>query len=279
MKIRVFSFPLLLLLLFAAAAPVSAGLVNLSVSGDELTAGIDLSGALDGELAVTFEDSTNLSTTTLGASVELLGSAEILAVNARMPLGSIALPTAYPVMLTIEPGTSSGLEFDGVVEIEVYTNDLTYVLGSTLRLFAAPLNGDFEDITTSIAGGSYRVRGSKGEFSEFVIVNDLRSTDTVIGVKIDRLRDALEDHESDITSSTVYSTLEGYLDDVETEYDADDYTDAIDALDDFLDTVETNSGTSIPETWRAARDLDNVAGKLRSIAETLRFSLVLKSNE
>lgn len=279
MKIRVFSFPLLLLWLFAAAAPASAGLVNLSVSGDELTADIDLAGALDGELAVTFEDSTNLSTTTLGASVELLGSAEILAVNARMPLGSIALPTAYPVMLTIEPGTSSGLEFDGVVEIEVYTNDLTYVLGSTLRLFAAPLNGDFEDITTSIAGGSYRVRGSKGEFSEFVIVNDLRSTDTVIGVKLDRLADALEDHESDITSSTVYSTLEGYLDDVETEYDADDYSDAIDALDDFIDTVETNSGTNIPDTWRAARDLDNVAGKLRSIAETLRFSLVLKSNE
>jgi hypothetical protein len=217
-------------------------------------------------------------TSTIGATVELLGALDIVAVNGRMPTGSIALPTAYPVMVTIEPGTSSGLEFDGVVEIDVYTNDLTYVLGSTLRLFAAPQNGDFEDITHTISSGSYRVRGSKGEFSEFVVVNDLRSTDTVIGVKIDRLRGTLEDHESDI-NSTVYSALEAYLDDVETEYDADDYDDAIDALDDFIDEVETNSGANIPDTWRAARDLDNVAGKLRSIAGTLRFSLVLKSNE
>jgi hypothetical protein len=276
MEIRAFSFPLLLLLLFTGVAPASAGLINLSVSGDELTADIDLSGALDGELAVEFEDSTNLSTTTLGASIELLGSLDILAVNARMPLGAISLPTAYPVMLTIEPGTSSGLEFDGVVEIEVYTNDLTYVLGSTLRLFAAPSNGDFEDITTSISGGSYRVRGTKGEFSEFVVVNDLRSVGTVIEVKLDRLRDTLEDHESDI-DSTVYSILEGYLDDVETEYDEEDEEAAIDALDDFVDTVETNSGTNIPDTWRAARDLDNVAGKLISIARTLRFSLELSA--
>lgn len=279
MRIRVFTIPFLLLLLFAEVAPASAGLINLSVSGDEFTADIDLAGAIDGELTVEFEDSTSLSTSTIGASVNLLGILAILDVNSRMPTGSIALPTAYPVKLTIEPGTSSGLEFDGVVEIEVYTNDLTYVLGSTLRLFAAPLNGDFEDITHTLSSGSYRVRGSKGEFSEFVVVNDLRSTDTVIGVKIDRLRNTLEDHESDITSSTVYSTLEGYLDDVETEYDGDDYEDAIDALNDFIDEVETNSGSSIPDTWRAARDLDNVAGKLRSIAETLRFSLVLKSNE
>lgn len=276
MSNRIFTFPILLASLFVAALPASAGLVNLSVSGDELTADIDLAGGLDGELLVELEDSTNLSTTTLGASVDLLGALDILDVISRMPLGSISLPTAYPVRLTIEPGTSSGLEFDGVVEIEVYTNDLTYVLGSTLRLFAAPLNGDFEDITTSISGGSYRVRGAKGEFSEFVIVNDLRSVDTVIGVKLDRLEDALEEHESDI-DSTVYAILESYLADVATEYAGDDEEAAIEALDDFVDTVETNSGTNIPDTWRAARDLDNVAGKLRSIAATLRFSLVLKA--
>lgn len=276
MKNRFFIFPIVLLPLVVAASPASAGLINLSVSSDELTADIDLAGALDGELLVELEDSTNLSTTSLGASVDLLDLLDILDVNSRMPLGAISLPTAYPVKLTIEPGTSSGLEFDGVVEIEVYTNDLTFVLGSTLRLFAAPLNGDFEDITTSISGGSYRVRGSKGEFSEFVIANDLRSVDTVIGVKLARLADVLVEHESDI-DPTVYATLESYLGDVATEYDAEDEEEAIEALDDFLDTVESNSGPNIPNTWRAARDLDNVAGKLRSIAETLRFSLGLKA--
>jgi Family of unknown function (DUF6689) len=282
MRDRIFTCQRLLTLVVLAAvaavgaAPASAGLINLSVSGDDFTAEIDLAGAIDGDLEVSFEDSTNLSTSTLGASVSLLGVLDLLDVASRLPTTSIAVPTAFPVMLTIEPSTSSGLSFEGVVDIEIYTNDLTYVLGSKLRLFAAPLNGDFVDITQSIAGGSYRVRGSKGEFSEFVIVTDLRSIDTVIDEKLDRLEDALSEFESDI-DSTVYATLEDYLDDVETEYDGEDEEAAIDALDDFIDTVESNSGTNIPDEWRAARDLDNVAGILRSIAGTLRFSLEIKA--
>lgn len=272
MRNRIVISCLPILLLLGAAAPASAGLINLGVSGDELTAEIDLAGAIDGDVAVRFEDSTNLSTTSLGASVALLGTLDLLDVQSRLPALAVAVPSAYPVLLTIEPATTSGLSFDGVAEIEIYTNDLTYVLGSTLRLFAAPLNGDFVDITKSIDGGSYRVRGSKGEFSEFVIVDDLRSVDTVILDKIDRLDDTLTEHESDI-DATVYATLAGYLADVESDYDADDEDGALDALDDFVDEVESNRGANIPETWRAARDLENVAGKLLAAAETLRFSL------
>lgn len=269
-RIAICCLPVFLLL--GAAAPASAGLNNLHVSGDELTAEIDLAGAVDGDLAVRFEDSSNLSTSSLGASVALLGSTELLDVASRLPALSVAVPSAYPVRLTIEPPTTGGLAFDGVVEIEIYTNDLTYVLGSTLRLFAAPLNGDFVDITKSVDGGSYRVRGSKGEFSEFVIADDLRSVDTVILEKIDRLEDTLTEHEADV-DATVYSTLTALLADVESEYDADDEEDALDALDDFIDEVESNRGADVPETWRAARDLENVAGKLLAAAETLRFSL------
>ena len=39
--------------------------------------------------------------------------------------------------------------------------------------------------------------------------------------------------------------------------------------------MEDHSGSDIPEVWRAARDLDNVAGYLRAGADTLRFSLNL----
>lgn len=276
MKNRVATSNLLLVLLLGVAAPASAGLIDLDVSGDDFTAEIDLAGALDGDLAVRFEDSTNLSTTSLGASVDLLGVLDLLDVQSRLPALSVAVPTAYPVRLTIEPATTSGLSFDGVVEIEIYTNDLTYVLGSTLRLFAAPLNGDFVDITKSIDGGSYRVRGSKGEFSEFVIAIDLRSVDVVIDEKLDRLDGLLDEHESDIASG-VHATLMNLLDDVETEYLASDEEDAIDALDDFVGEVESNRGANIPDTWRAARDLENVAGKLLAAADTLRFSLVLKA--
>lgn len=275
MRIRNVSSYLLSLLLLGAAVPASAGLFDVAVTGDELTAGISL-GSLDGELAVRFEDSTNLSTTSLGASVDLLDTTELLDVASRLPSTSVAVPSAYPVRLTIEPATTSGLSFDGAVEIEVYTNDLTYVLGSTLRLFAAPVNGDFIDITKSISGGSYRVRGSKGEFSEFVIANDLRSVDDVIDEKHDRLDSLLDEHEADIASG-VFTTLVGWLDDVHTEYVAGDEEEAIAALDDFIATVESNRGTNIPETWRAARDLENVAGKLIAAAETLRFSLEIKA--
>lgn len=275
MRIRNVSSYLLSLLLLGAAVPASAGLFDVAVTGDELTAGISL-GGLDGELAVRFEDSTNLSTTSLGASVDLLDTTELLDVASRLPSTSVAVPSAYPVRLTIEPATTSGLSFDGVAEIEVYTNDLTYVLGSTLRLFAAPVNGDFVDITKSISGGSYRVRGSKGEFSEFVIANDLRSVDDVIDEKHDRLDSLLDEHEADIASG-VFTTLVGWLDDVHTEYVAGDEEEAIAALDDFVATVESNRGTNIPETWRAARDLENVAGMLIAAAETLRFSLEIKA--
>lgn len=275
MRIRNVSSYLLSLLLLGAAVPASAGLFDVAVTGDELTAGISL-GGLDGELAVRFEDSTNLSTTSLGASVDLLDTTELLDVASRLPSTSVAVPSAYPVRLTIEPATNSGLSFDGVAEIEVYTNDLTYVLGSTLRLFAAPVNGDFVDITKSISGGSYRVRGSKGEFSEFVIANDLRSVDDVIDEKHDRLDSLLDEHEADIASG-VFTTLVGWLDDVHTEYVAGDEEEAIAALDDFIATVESNRGTNIPETWRAARDLENVAGMLIAAAETLRFSLEIKA--
>lgn len=272
MKNRIATCCLPAFLLLAAAAPASAGLTDVAVSGDELTAKIDLAGAIDGDLAVRFEDSSNLSASSLGASVGLLSSTELLDVASRLPALSVAVPSAYPVRLTIEPPTTGGLAFDGVAEIEIYTNDLTYVLGSTLRLFAAPLNGDFVDITTSVDGGSYRVRGSKGEFSEFVIADDQRSVDTVIVEKHDRLDALLDAHEADIAAG-VYSTLVGFLDDVKTRYDADDEDGALDALDDFVGEVESNRGANVPETWRAARDLENVAGKLLAAAETLRFSL------
>lgn len=272
MRNRIVHSCLPLFLLLAAAAPASAGLVDVAVSGDELTAEIDLAGVIDGDLAVRFEDSINLSASSLGASVALLGSTDLLDVASRLPALSVAVPSAYPVRLAIEPPTTGGLAFDGVVEIEIYTDDLTYVLGSTLRLFAAPLNGDFVDITKSVDGGSYRVRGSKGEFSEFVIADDLRSVDTVIDEKHDRLDALLDAHEADIAAG-VYSTLVGFLDDVKTEYLADDEEGAIEALDDFIDEVESNRGANVPETWRAARDLENVAGKLLAAAETLRFSL------
>lgn len=276
MKTRPSTLWSLIAILLAAAAPASAGLIGASVGGDVFEADIDLADPIDGKLEVSFGDSTGLSTTSLGASASLLDSVDLLEIQSRLPDTSVSVPSGYPVLVTIEPPTTGGLSFEGIATIEIYTDDLTYLLGSKLRLFAAPIGGDFTDITESMDGGSYRVRGSKGEFSQFVIATDLRSVDTVIVAKIDRLDDHLTTHQADI-DSTVHSTLTGLLDDVETAHAADDLAGALGDLDDFIDTVENNRGTAIPDQWRAARDLENVAGKLRAAADTLRFSLVEKS--
>jgi hypothetical protein len=42
--------------------------------------------------------------------------------------------------------------------------------------------------------------------------------------------------------------------------------------------VKAQSGSAIPDVWRANSTLVNVAGILRASADTLRFSLVFKAN-
>jgi hypothetical protein len=50
---------------------------------------------------------------------------------------------------------------------------------------------------------------------------------------------------------------------------------AVQHVEHFADTVRAHSGSAIPDVWRATGDLENVAGLLRSAANTLRFSLNL----
>jgi hypothetical protein len=44
------------------------------------------------------------------------------------------------------------------------------------------------------------------------------------------------------------------------------------------DAVKQQSGANIPDVWQASGSLVNVAGALRGAADTLKFSLVWKSN-
>jgi hypothetical protein len=97
----------------------------------------------------------------------------------------------------------------------------------------------------------------------------------VIALKFDGLEDLLDEYEGDMPGS-VYYDLENLLEAAHAEYTGGDTNDAIQEIDDFIELVEDHSGSDIPEVWRAARDLDNVAGYLRAGANTLRFSLRLK---
>src|SRR6185436_10986570 len=176
----------------------------------------------------------------------------------RLP-ASASIPVAFPVMITVEAPASGALAFSGIVAIDLHTHNLAYTPNSPLRLMAAESGKSFQDITGNNALGSYRTGGSKGGFSEFVIVADVRPVNTVITEKFQRLQSKLDDNQGAI-GSAVLATLQSTLGAARTAFLANDPLTAAEKIGQFAATVGQNSGTAIPDVWRSARDVVNVAG-------------------
>jgi len=273
MKMNRFSvFMCLFLLAALPAAAVTPGSVAIAPS---LLGGNSISVSLLGtDVSLSFENVTGLNLLSLGLSVQLANPFDP-AFQARLPAGTGI--SALPVIVRIEPPAWGGLSFRGVASIDVHTHLLPYLPASPLRIFSAPLGGQFRDVTVDMGPGSYRARSTTGGFSEFLIAIDLRPINQVIASKSGALEDLLEDYEATMPGS-VYDDLEDLLDAIQADIASNDLEGAIAGIDDFVEVVEDNSGgTGIPNQWRAARDRQNVAGYLRAAALTLRFSLVLKS--
>jgi hypothetical protein len=258
-----------LLLTVATAAPLSGQLLP----GGSVSIGVSLPFGISAQVAVSFESVTNLSLLNLGLSARLLNPLDPT-LGGRLPAGT-SLALGFPVALRIEPPAAAGLAFHGLAQIDIHTENLLYLPDSRLRLFAAPLGGHFEDITAGMGSGSYRVRGTRGGFSEFVIAVDRRPLDEVIAAKLDLLTQTLDANAAAIPAA-LRASLADQLALVQGDIDGGDTEGAIADLDDFLSTVAAHSGTDIPDLWRASRDLVDVAGLLRAQGETLRFSLSLE---
>lgn len=257
----------------APAAGSAADLLGVSVEGDTVTARIELAGGVDADLTIVFEEAIGLSAANLGLDAELVSPGD-LALAARLPqLASI--PAAFPVLLTVEPPATGGLSFSGTVSVELYTHDLVYTAGTPLRLFSAPSGGAFRDVTEEISSGSYRVRGSKGDFSELLIVADARAVDTVIGDKLSRAEDLLAEHWTAIEPNLA-DQLDGHLVSARSAWQNGQTVAALSHVESFLKKLEKATAAEVPDVWRSARDLDNVGGLLRAAGETLHFSLTLK---
>lgn len=259
-----------------ASATVLEQITDVEIDGNVVTARLELTSEIGADLTLTFEDVVGLSEANLGWSIDFIDGTEAVALLARMPSSLVTLPGGLPLLLTLEPPATGGLSFSGVAHVELYTHDLMYTAFTPLRLFAAPVGGDFVDVTTHLSSGSYRARGTRGSFSEFVVVADARPVATVIDVKFIRLDGLLTTFSSQI-EDTVEAKLIRFLDDAETLYRAGNVVGAIQKIEVFATTVEQASSAEIPDVWRSSRDLTNVAGGLRAAAETLRFSLVLAS--
>lgn len=250
-----------------AGAGVRGSSVSISVS-------VSLPDGLEADLTLSFEEVAGLSLQSLGLSAQVIDPNDLTLLS-RLPGGSI--PTGFPMLLRIEPSATGGLSFNGIVSLEIHTENLQYVSGSPLRLFAASLGGPFHDITVDMGAGSYRARGTEGGFSEFLIVSDPRPVDQVITAKLDRLEQILNAN-AGAMPGPLYADLAARLTSIRARHAGGATNDAIEEVDDFLALVEQRSGTNLPDLWRAARDRVNLAGLLRAGAMTLRFSLRLKAN-
>lgn len=245
-------------------------LVPLSVSASGNHAEIRVGAAIVPLLEVNldFQDATGLSATSLGASAQLvsLGDAGLAG---RLPdLELTSLTNTLNVLITIEPPANGGLSFRGTGRLEIHTHLLPYTVGSSLRVFKAPLLGPFRDVTDEIAQGSVRARTTYGGFSQFLIMVDLRPTGMVVDEKIGWLRGRVAS-----LPGGERAPLDAFLDQADAAIDAADYPGAIAAIDAFRTRVQARAGHYIPNEWRATGDVENEAGQLIAGANTLRFSV------
>lgn len=269
---RITGLALLALLLPIPSA--AQGIVNVVVDGNELRAEISLPGGLGADLTISFEQVVGLSAANLGLSVEVV---DLLDPDLLARLTQAQIPLGFPVLLHIEPPAGGGLSFSGVASISLHTHNLAFLPNTPLRIFAAHDGGPFQDVTASMGMGSYRACGRKGDFSEFLILADLRPINATIAEKLDRVDHILEDNEERITPA-VYTQLTTLLSQIRSAHASGNTRRAIAKTEEFLNVVKSHSGAAIPDVWRSSRDLVNAAGLLRAAGETLRFSLSLKSN-
>lgn len=263
---------LLLAATFVEPVASAQGVVGFEIDDTTVTASLELPGGLQTDFELEFDSVLGLNAQALGLSIELVSITDPLLL-ARLPaLGSI--PAGLPMLIRVQPPSTGPLAFEGIYEINLHTENLEYTANTPLRLFKAEGGGDFHDITANVGQGSYRVRGTSGGFSEFLIAAEGRSSDAVIEAKYDRLRAALTAGVASIPA-TIYSDLSGHLDSSELYgYELGDHDLAQDELEEFIELVEDHAGGSgIPNVWRSSGDLHNLAGTLIAHAETLIFSL------
>ncbi len=258
------------------APPLVTVPVPLSVSGNQARGTIRLPGGIGADLTITFESAVGLTPAALEASASLVSPLDP-ALLARLPR-LVSVPVTFPVLVRVSAPASSALSFAGIYTISLYTHNLRLDLLRPLSLLKSPDGGAFRDITKSEGIGSYRDDGSGGDFSEFLIGLDLRPIDPVIVGKFDDLQAILDGNAGSIPPPT-FNKLQSYLSRARELYESAALPEAIDQMQAFSDYVKAHSGEEIPDVWRAnCAPESNVAGQLRSAADTLRFSLDRKAS-
>ncbi|MDA3935192.1 MAG: hypothetical protein PF630_12835 [Gammaproteobacteria bacterium] len=259
-------------LVFSLFSPLAVSQIEaVQIDGNEARIDIDYAGVLDASLTIRFEQAVGLSADALGVSARLVGLSSMAKLQSRFPdPDAITMPAAFPLLISINPSAGHGLTFAGIVDIELYTTTLQYILGTPLRLFSSSNGELFRDITEEISSGSYRVRGSGGQFSEFLIASDLRPLTDVALRKFDRLEQisltsvdvAAAQSIADLIANAKNNWMNGQLSSAISD---------LRELDAFV--IEAAASGDVPNVWHAGGATRNVAGMLRANAKTLRYTI------
>jgi hypothetical protein len=285
-----------LLHVLGAVSPASAQApVPLTVTGNEARGTLELPGGIGAELTISFEKVVGLHPDALEVSATLVdpNDPDLLARLPGMQESSVTdlfgqlittlsyqvtIPPTFPVLVRIDPSPASALSFSGVVTVSFYTHNLTLDPAVPMALYKAHAGGHFFDITAIEGRGSYRAGGGGGDFSEFLIVIDTRPIDEVIAAKFEALQSLLDTHAGSMPEA-VTSLLQQHLSNAQALYQSGVTVAAIGEMRAFSNYVAARSGKDIPDVWRANDPgRVNVAGLLRSAADTLRFSLDRKAS-
>jgi len=251
----------------AFAAQAASLPVQVSVGVNSATVRIGTQTAPLADLSIRFDDASGITPANLGITAKTI-SVKNPDVLARLPSSLTSIPGAFPLLVTIEPPATGTLVQHRVTHVELHTHALAYTAGSPLRLFKAPLDGPFRDITESVQPGSVRTRGTTPGWSQFIIIVDLRPSSSVIEEKFVYLQNQVN-----LLSPIEAAPLQSYLNTAHVAVANGNYEDAVVALDSFSARVSERAGTYIPDTWRSARDVTNNAGELLCGANTLAFSI------
>ncbi|TZF88271.1 DUF6689 family protein [Cognatilysobacter lacus] len=260
-------------LLFVAAPFASAQSVpvQVSVSGNTATVVIGSQTSPLADMTLAFDSPHALTAANLGINAQLVSTTDP-ALLARLPGNLTSFDASFPLMVTVEP-PAGDLSFDRLVHVEIHTHALTYTYGTSYRLFKAPIGGAFRDITSEVAQGSVRARGTTGGFSQFLILTDVRRTGDVVDEKLQRLRTRIA-----TLAPAEAAPLEAYRAAAAQAVAEGRYDDALASLDALAARTDARAGVAVRNTWNAGGGSTNDAGEILSGVDTAKFSIAYLRN-
>ena len=271
----------------ATASAATAGVAVTIVDANTATATISLTDASShtytADVTITFDQAVNLSADSLNLTAELIDPHTF----SGLPAG-VSLDPAFPVLISVEPpvalfmnsyeGNQVGdgnLAFFNTYYFEFHTTNLECASAtSQYRLFKAPHGSTaFADVSDDVLHGSVRARGRGGAFSQFILAKDARLPLTIALGKLTSLTTRLL---ASAINGTLLTTLTNLLTAISLDLLTLNIAGAINDLDDFIASVVAGAAAGdIPNEWKSDRSLNNDAGELISLAQTLRFTLTL----